>query len=71
MPVWLAHGALGWWDEIIFAGVAIIFLVMMGVSWVRSRTEPPDLDAARADDPAPDADSPGPDGDPSDRFQLD
>jgi hypothetical protein len=33
----LAHGALGWWDELIFAGVAVLFFIMMGISWMRSR----------------------------------
>lgn len=42
MVVLLAHGALGPYDEIIFLGVAVIFVVMMGVSWVRSRNLPPE-----------------------------
>lgn len=37
MPVILAHGALGPFDEIIFIGIAVIFLGMMGVSWLRSQ----------------------------------
>lgn len=37
LPVILAHGSLGNWDEIIFLGIAVIFLAMMGISWVRSR----------------------------------
>ncbi len=36
-PIFLAHGALGWWDELIFLGIIVIFLGMMGVSWFRSR----------------------------------
>lgn len=40
----LAHGALGIWDEVIFLGVAILFLVFMGISWVRSRAMPPTMD---------------------------
>jgi len=39
MPFLLAHGALGWWDEIIFAGVVFFFLVMMGLQWVKSRAD--------------------------------
>jgi len=35
----LAHGALGGYDEIIFVGVAAAFLVMMGISWFRSRND--------------------------------
>lgn len=38
----LAHGALGWWDELIFLGVIIAFFIMMGISWVRSRNLDPD-----------------------------
>lgn len=37
MPVILAHGALGPFDEIIFIGIAIIFVAMMAVSWFRSQ----------------------------------
>ncbi len=40
MVVILAHGALGPFDEIIFVCVAIIFVVMMGISWVRSQGLP-------------------------------
>lgn len=37
MPVVLAHGALGPFDEIIFICIAIVFLAMMGLSWLRSQ----------------------------------
>ena len=37
MPAILAHGALGPFDEIIFFGIAIVFLGMMVVSWLRSQ----------------------------------
>jgi hypothetical protein len=40
MPVILAHGALGPFDEIIFLSIALVFLVMMGISWVRSQQLP-------------------------------
>jgi hypothetical protein len=33
----LAHGALGPWDELIFLSVFVIFIIIMGISWVRSR----------------------------------
>ena len=36
----LAHGALGPFDEIIFVGIALIFVVMMGISWARSQALP-------------------------------
>ncbi|MCB9456116.1 MAG: hypothetical protein H6671_09025 [Anaerolineaceae bacterium] len=42
-PVILAHGALGIWDEVIFISVAAIFLVVMGISWVKSRMTTPPL----------------------------
>ena len=42
MPVILAHGALGPFDEIIFLGIALVFLVMMGLSWARSQQLPAD-----------------------------
>lgn len=63
----LAHGALGPFDEIIFASVAFIFVCMMGISWVKSRNSEPNFD-----DTVPDATpqaSPQPDSE--DRFQLD
>lgn len=49
MPVLLAHGALGPFDEILFIGVAVIFLVMMGISWVRSRNTEPSTEDERGD----------------------
>ena len=60
MPVILAHGALGPFDEIIFLSIAAVFLVMMGISWVRSQGLPDD------DIEAPDAGG-EPDGE---RFEL-
>ena len=33
----LAHGALGPWDELIFLSVFVIFIIIMGISWARSR----------------------------------
>lgn len=35
-----AHGALGPFDEIIFVSIAVIFIVMMGISWARSQGLP-------------------------------
>jgi hypothetical protein len=62
VPIILAHGALGNWDEVIFLSLAAIFLTMMGVSWVRSRA------ATLEDPPTPESAS-----EPSsaDRFRLD
>lgn len=42
--MFLAHGVLGQFDEIIFLGVAAIFLVIMAISWVVSRMNPPEFD---------------------------
>jgi hypothetical protein len=36
-----AHGLLGALDEVLFAGVAVIFLVMMIISWLYSRNLAP------------------------------
>ena len=36
-PIFLAHGTLGNFDELIFLGVVTVFMILMGVSWVRSR----------------------------------
>jgi len=44
IPILLAHGALGNWDELVFLGVAAIFLTMMGISWIKSRNSTPSLD---------------------------
>lgn len=49
MPVILAHGALGIFDELIFIGIAVIFISMMGVTWFRSQNMEPDLE----DEPEP------------------
>lgn len=51
-PVIIAHGALGYWDEVIFISVVIVFLVMMANSWIRSRDELPE-DAPSAPPPPP------------------
>ncbi|MEZ4667640.1 MAG: hypothetical protein R3E39_06945 [Anaerolineae bacterium] len=46
----LAHGSLGGWDEVVFLSIAVIFLAMMGISWVRSRVSTPEeLDEATED----------------------
>lgn len=63
-----AHGALGIWDEVIFASVAAVFMVMMGLSWVRSRSLEPDFE----DDPMTDAEmqTPPTDEDQPGRFPI-
>jgi hypothetical protein len=38
MKVILAHGALGEFDEVIFIGIIVIFLVMVFFAWFRSRS---------------------------------
>ena len=55
MPVVLAHGALGPFDEIIFLSIAVVFLVMMGVSWVRSQQLPEEETEATDESREPDA----------------
>ena len=46
----LAHGALGWFDEIVFVSVVVIFFVMSGVSWFRSRQMEPEFDDEATDE---------------------
>ena len=52
LPPLLAHGALGNWDELIFLGVAIAFVILMAASWLRARarqtTDQPQVDGERA-----------------------
>ncbi|MCU0499478.1 MAG: hypothetical protein MUF87_19180 [Anaerolineae bacterium] len=38
--VFVAHGALGPWDEVIFVGVGIVFFGLMIWSWIQSRQLP-------------------------------
>ena len=54
MPVILAHGALGPFDEIIFLSIAVVFLVMMGISWVRSQQLPAEESEAPDESREPD-----------------
>lgn len=53
----LAHGALGIWDEVIFIGVGVIFLIFMIISWIRTRAIPPEWDTTPTlpDTPSDDA----------------
>ena len=44
IPFFLAHGALGGLDEVMMIGVSLVFVVMMGVSWVKSRSMEPLLE---------------------------
>lgn len=37
MRDFLAHGALGVWDEVIFLGITVVFALIMAYSWLRSR----------------------------------
>jgi hypothetical protein len=67
IPIILAHGALGLWDELIFLGVAAIFLTMMGISWLRNRNAAPPLDTPP---PSRDVDAPRDTIPDSDRFRL-
>lgn len=59
----LAHGALGWYDELIYLGVAVIFIAMMIISWLQSRgaADDPDIQMQAADGAETD----------ENRFQLD
>jgi hypothetical protein len=62
----IAHGALGPYDELVYLGVAVIFVIMMGVSWFQTRMT--DYD----DDRGEQSPAPGPVTEQSDeRFTLD
>jgi hypothetical protein len=65
-----AHGALGAFDEVIFLGVAGLFLAMMGVSWFRSRDLAPELDEADEASASSDGQTSQPPAS-EDRFKLD
>jgi hypothetical protein len=38
LPTILAHGALGVFDELIYLGIALLFVIIMAISWLRSRS---------------------------------
>jgi hypothetical protein len=63
IPVFLAHGALGIYDEVIFLGIITLFVVMMGISWIVSRNTQPTLDS----EPTPETET----HEAQDRFKLD
>lgn len=62
----LAHGTLGVFDEIIFIAVAAAFVVIMGISYLRSRSAPADEAA-----PTPAVQAVVEDRDTPDRYTLD
>lgn len=65
IPIFMAHGSLGNFDELIFLGVAVIFLVMMGISWLKSQQQvDQEPQEAPAQETSPQTDAP-------DRFKLD
>lgn len=41
MPVILAHGAAGYFDEIFFIGTAFVFTLLMAYGWFKSRSFEP------------------------------
>jgi hypothetical protein len=44
MPIILAHGAVGPWDDILVVGIAIVFTGFMVCSWFKSRSFEPVLE---------------------------
>lgn len=44
IPIILAHGELGYADEFIFLGIAVIFIGMMVMTWIRSQNMEPDIE---------------------------
>jgi hypothetical protein len=74
LPVILAHGALGPYDELIMLSAAAIFLIIMGISWVRSRNTRPSFEEEnQREQPQPTDAQPAdePQGRAPDRFRLD
>lgn len=67
MTIILAHGALGWYDELVFLGIIVIFLGMMFVSWFRSRS----MDYEQTDLMPESSDIDTSDSPSAERFQLD
>lgn len=63
----LAHGALGWWDEMIFAAVVLLFIGFMGFAWLRSRNFEPSFDDEEGETQSAATEN----RESSDRFQLD
>ena len=53
LPAILAHGALGWWDETIYISIAVIFVIFMIVSWLRSRNADLEDEAGEQDELTP------------------
>jgi hypothetical protein len=65
MPIFIAHGALGAYDELIYLGIAIVFTGFMVVSWIRGRNQLPEEETENPVEPA------APDSEPSpDHFKL-
>lgn len=52
MTIFLAHGALGLWDEGIFIGIALIFTLFLVMSFLRSRGFEPELEEEPSDETA-------------------
>jgi hypothetical protein len=46
VPILLAHGALGPFDELLFILVGLVFVGLMVTAWIRSRNSAPDQDEA-------------------------
>jgi len=55
IPPIVAHGALGIFDELLFIGVAVTFLVMMGISWWMSRRNAPPEESKPLDEQSPES----------------
>lgn len=51
VPIVLAHGALGPFDELLFILVGVVFVGLMVLAWIRSRNSVPEETDAPADPP--------------------
>ena len=63
--VMLAHGLSGnnSWDDEIFLGIVLLFIIMMSVGWVQSQKMEPRRSKSETADPPPAAESPPEDAD--------
>lgn len=68
LPIILAHGALGAFDEIIFIAAAVLFATLMGVAWWRARGDVV-IDELAEEDASP-ANAPASSDQAPDRFKL-